>query len=391
MFFDTWSISQPDRCHDDPRCTKDFHNKAGLRELRFGIAGTGYEAYDYRVEFILQDGGQTLGITDLWIGAKNMPALGYLRVGHYNLETSLAYLIGSTQTTGTKFLAPSGAFNLGRRFGISSEHLFAQDRIRWFGGFFQGQPTHVNRSYHSDYQGYILNTRLSAVPYYASGGRSFLHFGGHYSFIDAKPRQATDPPTLPAASNPGVSMHAGGSGWGIGETLRMRSIRSRHQHRSGLELAYQHGPLSVMSEAFFAQYGAADGHNLARGASLELAYFLTGDHRAYNLAAGTIGAVQMKRPFTPFKSGGWNLVNGPGAWQVYTQYAYVDLTDWREGSGRQADRYGGYQHDLTLGVNWFWTSNLRWMLEYTHSQQNTGSDRKYCYQDILGASVRVNW
>ena len=102
----------------------------------------------------------------------------------------------------------------------------------------------------------------------------------------------------------------------------------------------------------------------------------------------------MNRPFQPFKSGGWNLVRGPGAWQIYTQYSYVDLIDWRGIDLGLENRYqpiGGYQHDLTLGVNWFWTSNLRWMFEYTHSQQNTGQDRTYCYQDILGASVRINW
>ena len=383
MSFDTWMFSQPDRCADCP----NIQNKAGLREFRLGVSGTGYEAFDYKIELIFPDStGAPVQLTDMWIGAKNMPGLGYIRVGHFNLETGNGYMTGTTQTTGTSFLGPSPAFFIGRRLGISSEHLFAQDRIRWFGGFFQGQAINANRSYQADYQGYMLNTRLTAVPYFSAGGRNFLHFGGHYSFVDALSQSP--------GAHPGVAINAGGNGWGLGDpgqTLRTGTIQGRYQHRSGLELAYQRGPFGVMSEAFFARYGSADDHRTARGASLELSYFLTGDHRAYNLANGVVGAVQVNRPFVPFRSGGWNLVNGTGAWQIYTQYGYIDLTDWRGVTVLGTQPIGGYQHDLTLGVNWFWTSNLRWMFEYTHSQQNTGSNRKYCYQDILGASVRVYW
>jgi phosphate-selective porin OprO/OprP len=311
--------------------------------------------------------------------------LGYLRAGHYLVETGIEHLSGSTQTTSTKFLPPAGSFNLGRRFGISSEHLFANDRIRWFGGFFQGQDITTGpgtsgggRFVHLDNQGYILNTRLTVVPYYSAGGRNLLHFGGHYSYVDA-----------PMAI---ISMHSGGNGWSIGNTLRATAGNyAGHHHRSGLELAYQRGPFGIMSEAYFARYGyGASSGKTAKGASLELTYFLTGDHRNYNLATGTLGAVNVKRPLVPFKSGDWNLVRGTGAWQVFTEYGYVDLCDWRAGD-TAGNRYGGYQHDLTVGMNWFWTPNLRWVLEYTHSQQNTGSDRKYCYQDTIGKSVRINW
>jgi phosphate-selective porin OprO/OprP len=365
----------------------------GLRELRLTLTGTGYEVFDYKAEFALSsmavavsnaDGvGQatagTVVFNDLWIGAKNVPLLGYFRVGHYNLEISPAYLAGTSHNTLIETTAPATSFFLARRLGMSSEHLFAQDRIRWFVGVFQGRAINNARSITDDNQGYILNTRLTAAPFYANGGRQVLHVGGSYAYVEAP--------------LPGISAYLGGSNW-LPTTLTTGQIRSRQHHRSGIELAYQSGPFAVKSEGFFTQYGRVDEHRMARGASVELSYFLTGEHRAYNLATGTFGAATVNRPFRPFKSGHWNLVDGLGAWQFVTQYCYVDLTDWRSTSttnGNVTGRYGGYQHDLTFGVNWFWNSNLRWVFAYTRSQQNIGADRRYCYQDIFGVSARVHW
>ena len=375
LFFDSFAISQPDRCRET-----NFQNKVGLRELRLGISGTGYEAYDYKAEISLADSGQ-VNFNDVWIGAKNVPGFGYLRVGHYTLETGIGYAVGTIQTTGLDFLPPVSTFTLSRKFGISSDHLFAKDRIRWFYGIFQGRSINNSRSITSDEQGYIFNTRLTMALHYAEGGRQLLHFGGHYAHV-AVPRQTM---SVAMGGQSALGTHPNPY------TLRTRTIPGKHNNRCGLELAYQSGPFGAISEAFFSHFGyGAESARKATGASLELSYFLTGDHRSYNLATGAFGAVNVIRPFVPFQSGGLNLVNGTGAWQVFTQYSYVDFGDWREGE-TAGERYGGYQHDLAFGVNWFWTSNLRWIFEYIHSQQNTGADRKHCYQDIIGTSVRINW
>ena len=279
---------------------------------------------------------------------------------------------------------PASSFILNRRLGMSSEHLFAQDRIRWFVGVFQGEAINGVRFIEKDHQGYIINTRLSAAPYYANGGRQVLHVGGHYAYV--------------AAPTP-ITSNLGGSGWlpSILTTGSGASI-SHHHHRSGLELAYQSGPFAAKSEAFFAQYGEGAAFNrMATGTSVELSYFLTGEHRAYNLATGTFGAATVNRPFRPYTSNGWNLVDGLGAWQFVTQYSYVDLGDWRDastgltGSNRVT---GGYQHDLTFGMNWFWNPNIRWVFAYTRAQQNAWSSRtthQRSHQDVFGVSARIHW
>jgi len=374
ILFDSYTINEPGT-------GGNLQNKAGLRELRLTLTGTGYEVFDYKAELATAKEGK-INIVDVWVGAKNIPGFGYLRVGHYNVETGIGYLSGSTNTTSTEYLPPASAFLINRRAGISSEHLFAKDRIRWFYGIFQGDPINdvdKDRALKQDDQGLIFNTRLTAVPYYAGDGRYFLHIGGHYSYL--------------AASTQGVSTQVGGSGWGLGNALSTGAIASNHHHRGGLELAYQSGPFGIISEAFFARYGAADGDRMATGASVELSYFLTREHRNYNLSTGLLGAPKMDRPFQPFKCGDWNLIKSPGAWQVFTQYGYTDLGDWRgiSADGQPPAIIGGLQHDLTFGVNWFWTPTLRWVFEYTHSQQNVRQTYAHREQDIFGARVQMSW
>jgi len=362
MFFESYSMNQS----EEPA----YFNKVGLRELRLTLTGNGYEAFDYKAEINFQN-ANAIGVNDLWIGAKNIPGLGYFRVGNHYVETGMGIITGTTTTTLTDVQAPAGAFGFSRRLGMSSQNLFAHDRIRLFSGIYQGNNISGNPHFidYDDYatkRGTIFNTRLTAAPYYADNGRHVLHVGGHYTYM-----------TTPQ----GVTMRSGGHSWVGGNSIWTNPIEGDH-FRAGLELMYQSGPLGIRSEAFLAQYGAKDGNGQARGASAELAYFLTGEHREYSLATGMFGAAKVKRNFHPFKCGEWNLVDGFGAWQVAAQYSYVDLGDWIEDNG-------GYQNDWTFGLNWFWTPNIRWVFAYTHSHQDKSNGPSY--QDIFGVSARVQW
>jgi len=364
LLFNHYSIDQPDGA------TSDYKNKAGLRELRLGVIGTGYDAFDYKAEIALANNGH-VNLVDAWIGAKNVPGFGYVRVGHFLVEDGISFLSGSSNTTSTDTLAPNPTFRMSRRFGIGSTNLFANDRIRLFYGVFQGDATHEIRFLDYDDQGPVFNTRLTMLPYYGRDGRNFLHVGGHYTYVSASPAA--------------LSAQVGGKNW-LASSLTTGRIESNHNHRAGLELLYQRGAFAVLSETYLARYGmGAAPTKMATGTSVELGYFLTGEHRAYSKANATFGApTTVNRPFQPYKHGEWNLVKGLGAWQIFTQYSYLDLDDWR-------DTGGGRQHDLGFGVNWYWTPNLRWTFEYVHSQQNKGNDYKHSHQDIFGASARVSW
>ena len=359
----------------------NIQNAAGFRELRLGVAGSGYDSFDYKIELGFQ--GPTVVLVDNWIGAKNLPLLGYVRAGHFKPETGLYYPMSSNDISLMEYATPANVFGLGRRIGISSENTFANDRVRAFFGVFQSGATDASRVLREDNQGQVVNLRLTVAPIFAEEGKRLLHLGGHWEYVATDAGKTASINVSPAALN----LYSPA-------TLRSGVFDCDHYNRGGLEFALQNGPFSVRSEAFAGSYDAyrnSPTRNLF-GAYVELGWFLTGEYRAYDLKKGGFGGVKPKKNFRPFKSGDSNLIDGFGAWQVVAQWGYTDLSDWRD-MPKEAQARGGYQNDLVLGLSWFWTPQLRWVFEYVHSMQNIRLEgaHRHPTEDIFGTSVRVNF
>ena len=353
-------------------------NMAGFREIRLGVSGNGYDAFDYKIEMGYAAREGKVELIDNWVGVKNLPLLGYVRAGHFKPETGLYYPMSTNDVSLMEYATPASVFGLGRRIGLSSENLFAQDRVRTFFGVFQSGVTNQDRYLIEDNQGQVVNLRLTMAPVFVNEGKQTLHLGGHWEYV------ATDTKTASVSATPAAfSM-------GMTQTLRSGTFACDHYNRGGLEFAYQNGPFSVRSEGFAASYDAYLGQPTRNlfGAYVELGWFLTGEHRVYNLDKGGFGAVKMKRNFHPFKSGDYNLIDSFGAWQVVFQWGYTDLSDWRDVS-----TFAGYQNDIVLGLSWFWSPQLRWVFEYVHSMQSLGVAGAHVHptEDIFGTGVRVHF
>jgi phosphate-selective porin OprO/OprP len=53
--------------------------------------------------------------------------------------------------------------------------------------------------------------------------------------------------------------------------------------------------------------------------------------------------------------------SGPGAWELVYRYSYVDLNS----RGVQ----GGLYSEHTIGLNWYWNSNIKIQLNYVNGQR----------------------
>ena len=109
----------------------------------------------------------------------------------------------------------------------------------------------------------------------------------------------------------------------------------------GLEAAWSRGPLLLQGEIYRAEVQRTVGQDFAAdGWYLYGLWTLTGEKHGYK--SGTIT--------TP-------LPNDPlaGSWQVGLRYEGLDLDDVVR---------GGEENNLTLGVNWYWRSNFKFMANY---------------------------
>jgi phosphate-selective porin OprO/OprP len=121
------------------------------------------------------------------------------------------------------------------------------------------------------------------------------------------------------------------------------------------ELAVVWGPASFQAEYTRSFVRGDDGTKNSNfwGAYAQLSYFLTGEHRNYELGSGSFGRVKPNVNFNPAK-GDW------GAFEVATRYSYLDLND--------KFVRGGKMWDITAAINWHLFPNARLSLNYVHSE-----------------------
>jgi phosphate-selective porin OprO and OprP len=109
----------------------------------------------------------------------------------------------------------------------------------------------------------------------------------------------------------------------------------------GLELAFQSGPFSVEGEFFNLDVDVDVGTDPGFSSyHVQTSYVLTGEARGYRNG--------VFRGITPDRA--------TGAWEVAARYCFVELID--------AGIQGGEQETVTLGVNYYATSNIRFMANY---------------------------
>jgi phosphate-selective porin OprO/OprP len=103
-------------------------------------------------------------------------------------------------------------------------------------------------------------------------------------------------------------------------------------------------------------------------------WFLTGESRAYEFERGAFGNVKPQRVVGQ---------GGIGAWELLARYSNIDLLD--------EDIEGGEQDDLTIGLNWYPTSNLRLLLNYVRVLDVNGGSSARVEPAAFQARAQVHW
>ncbi len=303
-------------------------NGTELRRARLYIQGHMFNDWGYKLQYDFTGSGKG-GIKDAFLtynGFKNFQ----LKAGNFKDPFMLQEQISSKHTFFTE-RSLLDAFASSRHIGVmaSTKHKHWTASAGFFGDT-------VSTATKGKDEGWSTSGRLTYAP--INEKTRVIHLG-----VAADYRETGDVGSIRFKQQPethvsGINIVDTGSIDFADNTLKL-----------GAEFAAVEGPFSVQSEYIWTNVdrnnGAADLD--FDGWYAQAAYVITGESRKYK--KGVFGGISPK-----------SVVGrgGIGAWQIAVRYSSIDLND-HEIDGGQAD-------NVTVGINWFPTSTLRFSGNYVN-------------------------
>ncbi|MCZ6784326.1 MAG: porin [Proteobacteria bacterium] len=312
-----------------------------FRRARMFTDGLLYRRLFFKFQFGFEDA--ELSFQDVYMGLLFPSIRTSVLVGHAYEPFSLEQLESSKYTTFMEralptILAPS------RNTGIRIRHFPANERTTFDAGFYLN--TDNSGEFLSDgsrdSENFDLTARVTGLPLYGPAGRRIVHVGLAYAHQFRNPRSPVRYAQRPES-------HLAPQ---LVDTLL---LPADNVDLLGVEFAWVHESFLLQSEAMASWVDRVDAPRTAFwGATAEISYFLTGEHRIYDREFAVFDRVSPTHDFNP-GAGGW------GAWQVAARYSYLDLSD--------RDVRGGRLHDMTLGINWYLYANARIVTNYVYAKR----------------------
>jgi len=321
----------------------DEQNGLTSRVARLIVEGTGADVMSYKVEFEFA----RLFVEDLWLGIKDLPVLGNVRIGHMKEPFSLEQLPSPRYNTFMERSVAEAIHMPPRRVGIMAFDTTAQERITWAIGLFSDAPgvTFVR----DDHFGGAVTMRLTWLPWYdeATEGRGLLHTGIAYSHRECF-RDTVRFRNRPESFLASYAVDTG-------------DIPADSADLLGTELAWVYGPLSAQAE-YMAGFVDRIGQSACtvQGGYVMVSYFLTGENRNYLKSQATFGQLKPFENFFRVRTGDGTIQTGKGAWEVKYRYSYLDALDGGKLAGGRIGNHG-------VGLNWYWNPFTRLSFEYIDS------------------------
>ncbi len=313
-----------------------------FRRARLYFSGTVYDRVLFKAQYDFANTGDgKTDFKDVYIGLKDLGPIDKVLVGHMKESFSLDALTSSKYVTFME-RALTEAFTPGRNTGFAIHDKVLDDRILWQVGAFK--DANDDGFGFDDNGNWNTTARVVGVPLYEDDGEKVVHLGFAYSHqfrggsdYMLRYRQRPESHLAPYLADTGST------------------ISTNHVNLINPEIALVWGPASFQAEYVRSFVNGDDGMRNTEfwGTYAELSYFLTGEHRNYELGSGSFGRVKPNANFNPLK-GDW------GAFQVAARYSYLDLND--------EFMRGGKMWDVTAGINWHLFPNTRVSLNYVHSK-----------------------
>ncbi|MCK5829921.1 MAG: hypothetical protein KAH20_06420 [Methylococcales bacterium] len=304
----------------------EMGNGTEIRRARLYIQGHMFHDWGYKLQYDFTGSGVG-GIKDAFISYNGFDHV-QLKVGNFKDPFMLQ------EQTSSKYISFTersllDIFTPGRHIGVmaSTKHKHWTASAGFFGDT-------VSTSKAGKDEGWSASGRLTYTPFNEKARVVHLAVASDY-------REMNDGGKVRFKQQ--VETHVSGT-----NIIDTGSIFAGSTFKLGTELAIVEGSFSMQSEYIWTKVERNGAPDLDfDGWYAEAAFFLTGESRNYQ--KGKFGGIKPK---------GIVGHGGIGAWQLAARYGSVDLND-HEIDGGQAD-------SVTVGINWFPTSTLRFSGNYVN-------------------------
>jgi phosphate-selective porin OprO/OprP len=314
----------------------DINNGTEIRRARIFIKGDIGDSWFYKAQYDLVYSGIE-GVRSLYLGYR-VNDNTKLRVGNLVTYGSLEDTTSSKYITFMERSMPMLAFvPAARRMGIGMD---SHGKHWYAGGGVFGKRIDVDED--GD-ESIGASTRLVVAP--INDDRRLLHIGASGSW------RTPENGVLEFKARPESHI----SDFKVINTPVISNVNSRILY--GMEIAAVYGRFSAQSE--YTGVSIRRDSNYATenidGFYIQGSWFLTGESKPYYTEYGTFGRIK------PNKCVG---DGGIGAWELAARYSNLDA------NGKV---YTGKGENITVGLNWYTTPYIRFMLNYINSSV-TGAD-----------------
>ena len=340
----------------------DYTQMFGFRQARMYMAGDIYKNTFFKIEFDLVDDTSYNDIEnsqDIYIGLKNIPVIGHLRFGNQKEPFSLEAQTPFRFLSFMERAMAVNAFAPGRNVGIMAYDTTLDGTLWWGIGIFNmGDGLEPAKT------GNNIPARVAWAPIMDED--ALLQVGISYAFHDDSSYGIM---VQPENNMAGASFSTG-------------SFTAKANHRFGIEVAGRFGPFHFAGEWIWSMYdkastGGKRNDVTLSGGYLQGGWFITGEPRGFEN-----GAWSRTAPNENFYDGN----GGMGAFEVVARFSYIDLKD-KIIQGDQA-------YCFTLGLNWYWNPNTRFMFNYVyvnHDEVGGNSDISGGTSNQFLFRLQIDW
>lgn len=365
-------------------------DRIGFRRLRVGVRGNVWENMIYRFE--LEDAsGNDIEFRDAFLGFTDLPFLQTLLIGnqkrpygldhwnstHFNVFLERPFIIEALNQNN-------------RRLGIQSWAHTEDLSWNWQYGVFNQALVQDVGNYASDHWQAEIAGRLANTFWYdeSTNGRNYIHWAIAGTYADTDGNQLT-----PNYADSGVNQarfRTRPEAFSENRWLDTGIIAGAENYSLvGLENVINLGPWQFTGEYQYLWLNRSSDTSLAfHGGYFYLAYFLTGEHMAWDRETGQLDPMKPFQNFFLVDKPHDDIPPGWGAWQVALRWSLGDLSD--------DNIQGGIGESLTFGLNWYWNTWARMQFNYIYGNiydnaLNAVGGIDYGHYHILGTRFSISY